>query len=272
MRKSPSVETYKLLYVRSGNECAFPKCNHPIFNDEGLYIAQLCHIKAANKGGPRYDEFQNDDERRSIENLLFMCHRHHKETDNSEDYPVKVLTSIKTKHEQKYTEEGRRLSADMVNQIEYDSRYYWNRQKNKEFELDELKMKTNFDFNETELFKEMEEAISLIYNYCETCAISDDVSTLERDLRKLLEKAGLDYSKIEKIPYYENPFSRRNWEFHNIGLPNLFSNILMKLYQLRVKAFETAVKANPKNEELKFELERYKKEFEEIYDDSYHVD
>jgi len=27
-RKSPSAEALKLLYVRSGNECAFPNCEH----------------------------------------------------------------------------------------------------------------------------------------------------------------------------------------------------------------------------------------------------
>lgn len=62
------AETYKLLLARSGNECAFPDCTHPIFNDEGLYIAQLCHIKSANKGGQRYDGSQTDDERRAFEN------------------------------------------------------------------------------------------------------------------------------------------------------------------------------------------------------------
>ncbi|SKB52562.1 hypothetical protein [Malaciobacter marinus] len=58
-RKSPNTEILKLLCVRSGNECAFPNCNHPIFNDNGLYIAQLCHMNAANIGGQRYDENQS---------------------------------------------------------------------------------------------------------------------------------------------------------------------------------------------------------------------
>jgi len=50
MRKSPSAETYKPIYTWSGNARTFPSCNHPIFNDDGLFIAQLCHIKAANIG------------------------------------------------------------------------------------------------------------------------------------------------------------------------------------------------------------------------------
>ena len=95
MRKPPSAETYKLLYVRSGNECAFPGCNHPIFNDDGLYIAQLCHIKAANVGGQRYDENQTDEQRRAPENLLFMCHRHHKETGPQRPAPIAVFQPLR---------------------------------------------------------------------------------------------------------------------------------------------------------------------------------
>ena len=137
---------------------------------------------------------------------------------------------------------------------------------------DDLKMKTNFNFNESVLFNEILDGINLIYNYCETCSQSDSTETLENDLKRLFDIAGLDYSQIKKIPYYENPFISRNWEYHNIGLPNLFSNIIMKLFQLRVKTFETLVKMDPQNKELKIELEQYKKAFEEHYDNSYHVD
>lgn len=272
MRKSPSAETYKLLYVRSGNECAFPNCTHPIFNDDGLYISELCHIKAANQGGPRFDKSQTDEERRSPENLLFMCHRHHKETDEINKFSTEKLIEIKRRHESKYTESGKSLSNEMLEQINKDSRIYWTRQKQKKYEVDDLKMKTDFDFTVSDLFKQMIEGIEITRNYCDTCLKSDEAKTLEKDLKKLFNKAGLDYSKVEKVPYYENPFSRRNWEFHYIGLPNIFSNLTMKLYQLRVKTFEKLIKLNPENSELQTELSNYKKEFDEFYEKSYHVD
>lgn len=123
-RKSPSAETYKVLYARSGNVCAFPSCDHPIFNDNGLYIAQLCHIKAANEGGPRFDMSQTDEERRSSDNLLFMCHRHHKETDNIKEYTIEKLVEIKDKHEKQYTEEGRSASKKMIEQIEAEAELF----------------------------------------------------------------------------------------------------------------------------------------------------
>jgi hypothetical protein len=64
----------------------------------------------------------------------------------------------------------------------------------------------------------------------------------------------------------------RNWEYHNIGLPNLFTSLTMKLYQLRVRTFETLTHLNPENIEIKTELAKYRKEFEEIYENSYHFD
>ena len=269
MRKAPSAETHKLLYVRTGNECAFRECTHPIFNDEGLYIAQLCHINAASKGGQRYDENQTDEQRRAPENLLFMRHRHHRETDSIK---ADRLFEIKRNHESRFTESGKQLSKEMLEQITNESKYYWLRQTEKEFEFDDLKMKTDFNFSESELYNELLEGINLIYNYCETCSQSDSSETLEKDLKNLIQKAGLDYSEIEKIPYYENPFVNRNWDYHNIGLPNLFSNLKMKAFQLRVKTFESLIQVNPKNTELNIELEKYRKEFEEHYDNSYHVD
>lgn len=272
MRKAPSAETYKLLYVRSGNVCAFPECNHPIFNDDGLYIAELCHIKAANKGGARFDPNQTDEQRCEPENLLFMCHRHHKETDNIDEFPAEKLYKIKVKHESQFSELGRQLTVKMIKQIAEEADHYWNQQKEKEFDLDDLKMKTDFNLRESELYEELQELIQLIYNYCETCSISDEAETLENDLKCLLTKAGLDYSKIEAVPYYENPFSSRNWEYHNIALPNLFSHLKIKLSQLMVRTFEALVRVNPSNNDLKSDLAKYRKEFEELYNRSYYVD
>ena len=47
---------------------------------------------------------------------------------------------------------------------------------------------------------------------------------------------------------------------------------MLKLYQLRVRTFETLLTLDPENDKLKGELTKYRLEFEEIYDNSYHVD
>jgi len=98
-RKAPKPEVIKKLCILSKNQCAFPGCEHTILNDKGEYIAQLCHIEAAERGGKRYNESQSDEERRSESNLMFMCHAHHKETDNEAVYTVEVLKEMKRAHE-----------------------------------------------------------------------------------------------------------------------------------------------------------------------------
>jgi hypothetical protein len=87
------------LAIRSKNKCAFPGCNHPILNPSGDYIAELCHIEAAEPGAPRFNPRQSDEDRRSYDNLLFLCHSHHKETDDDALYPVSRMREIKFAHE-----------------------------------------------------------------------------------------------------------------------------------------------------------------------------
>ena len=271
-RKAPNAETLKLLYVRSGNACAFPGCDHPIFNDDGLYIAQLCHIKAANKGGQRYDKNQSDEERRSPANLLFMCHRHHKETDNEKEYTVEKLIKIKKNHESRYTEKGKEASKNMIRQIMFESNYFWRKQSTKSFELSDLKIERNFNLEIFDLFNELDGHIKHIRSYCDECAESDSSETLNTDLKELFEKAELDINILRSIPYYENPFENRNWEMHNIGRPNFFSHISLCLNQLKVKTVEELLKYDPENKQLMILIEEFRNEFEVDYESSYYVD
>jgi hypothetical protein len=268
-RKSPSAESLKLLYVRSGNECAFPNCNHPIFNDAGLYVAELCHIKAANIGGPRFDENQTDEDRRSHNNLLFLCHRHHKETDSLCN---KELLEIKSVHESIFTEFGKELSREMSEQVIVESHYYWNSQANKTFDLPDLKIARDFNSGIFDLIIELESRIGKIKNYCDLCVNSDSREVLNGDLEKIFVKLKLDFDRVKEIPYYKNPFENRNWEMHNLGNPNLFSHISLCLNQLKVKITEQLTANDPNNLELRKLLTEFRETFEKDFDDSYYFD
>ncbi len=98
-RRAITKNVLQDLCIRSKNKCAFPGCDHPILNEHGDYVAELCHIEAAEPGGPRYNPNQTDEERRSYSNLLFLCHHHHKETDNVDLYSVERLKAMKAAHE-----------------------------------------------------------------------------------------------------------------------------------------------------------------------------
>ncbi len=98
----PTDITIKKLFALSGNRCAFPGCTFPIFDrNSGVNVGEICHIKAENEGGPRYDLTQTEDERRDYPNLILMCGVHHKIIDTDMDsYTVERLQQIKKVHEQ----------------------------------------------------------------------------------------------------------------------------------------------------------------------------
>ena len=73
---NPSVATVKRLFAVSGNKCAFPKCPATLVDgDSGAVIGEVCHIRSASSGGPRYDASQTDAQRHAFENLILRARR-----------------------------------------------------------------------------------------------------------------------------------------------------------------------------------------------------
>jgi hypothetical protein len=103
-RLEPVKDTLRELFLKSGNECAFPGCDHKIISSDGVFLAQICHIEAANEGGERFNSSQTNEERRAFNNLMLMCHAHHKITDDKQEYTVQRLKDIKQQHESKFTD------------------------------------------------------------------------------------------------------------------------------------------------------------------------
>ena len=98
--REPKPSTVKRLFARSRNHCAFPGCSTPIVEDSGVVTGIICHIKARNRGGPRFDAKQTVEERHAFENLLLLCSRHSKIIDSQPTaYPVELLQEIKEIHE-----------------------------------------------------------------------------------------------------------------------------------------------------------------------------
>lgn len=95
----------------SGNQCAFTDCLQPIIDTDGTYVATLCHIEAALPGGERFRSSMTNRERASFGNLLLMCERHHRVTDDVQKFPVEVMQDIKSNHEARFSEGVRRYLA-----------------------------------------------------------------------------------------------------------------------------------------------------------------
>lgn len=98
-RKAINKDILRNLALKSKNQCAFPECTSELITDDNVFIGQVCHIEAAEKGGERYNPKQTDEERRSIANLILFCYKHHKITNDVKKYPPDELMKIKKEHE-----------------------------------------------------------------------------------------------------------------------------------------------------------------------------
>ena len=97
----PSQSTIKRLFAQSGNRCAFPKCPVDIIQGATV-VGKICHIKAANPKGPRYDAQQTPEDRHGYDNLMLLCANHHTVIDDDEEaYTAERLIKMKRDHEQR---------------------------------------------------------------------------------------------------------------------------------------------------------------------------
>lgn len=108
-RLKPTPETLRELFLKSGNLCAFPNCTALMMNEQGTFIGQVCHIEAAEKGGPRFNKAMSNEERRAAANLMLMCYAHHKETDDVKKFPVSKLRKMKRDHERRFSTPDRAI-------------------------------------------------------------------------------------------------------------------------------------------------------------------
>ena len=81
-RLQPGIDVLRALFARSENRCAFPGCTALLVNEKNQFIAQVCHIEAAEGGGERFNARESDEQRRSYENLMLLCYAHHVETND----------------------------------------------------------------------------------------------------------------------------------------------------------------------------------------------
>lgn len=102
-RLTPTKEVLRELFLKSGNQCAFPGCCNVMMDEMGNFIGQICHIEAAEEGGERFNPNMTNEERRSFDNLMLMCYEHHIVTNNVIEYPVPRLKKMKKDHEDKFS-------------------------------------------------------------------------------------------------------------------------------------------------------------------------
>lgn len=97
MRDDFNAETKKLLANRVGNRCSNPNCRRATSGPQeeptkSLNIGVAAHIRAASPGGPRYNENMSSEDRKSINNGIWLCQNCAKLVDNdAKRYSVDIL-------------------------------------------------------------------------------------------------------------------------------------------------------------------------------------
>jgi len=260
-RQAPKTDVLRALFARSGNQCAFPGCCHTLINNKNQFIAQVCHIEAASKGGERYNPEENDEQRRSYENLVIFCYAHHIETDDVEQYSVKSLIRIKKDHEQKFINSDFKFNDAELSKITNEMEIYWSdidrRNRFEHVYLNSgLAMKVNGSDDFFEVMENVIESISGISNFLKSFKNSDEM--LMRDLALLLSRIGISFDAVNDIAYYDNPFVNRNWELHNVGAENLIRRLQIDIVHLKIKFLEEYIKNNEDDSDAREYLEREK--------------
>jgi hypothetical protein len=69
----------------------------------GQWVGEVCHIEAAMLGGERFNAAMFNEERRAKANLVLLCHDHHVETDDPDEFSVSVLRGMKADHEARFS-------------------------------------------------------------------------------------------------------------------------------------------------------------------------
>lgn len=254
-------ETIRSLFALSGNLCAFPGCTHELVSSSRTLVAQICHIEAANKGGQRFNPARSDEYLRSHQNLIVLCYRHHKETDDVAQYPVEHLLKMKAEHEAAQGRKQFKIDESSLYKIERDMALYWSelqRTNKEEHVAPDFAVEIKVGQSPSEIFQDLYAMVARINEYAEYLHDSD--KSLNDEVRAHLTKIGYALSAYDAVEYYLNPFYKRGWEIHNLALPNSFTELSVAIMAAEVRFLEEYIKTNPADASARLRLEEIKAE------------
>lgn len=260
-RIAPTRETLIALFAKSGNVCAFPGCTHELVTSRNIFVGQICHIEAANPGGQRFNSSSTDEQRRSFENLLLLCYRHHKETDNIAAYDANALHAIKHQHESQHGEKPFKVNESFLHRLESEMQSYWDEIAIANTELHvvpEFAVRLHVGLSATQQFVEIDAAVDRLAELLGYFAETD--ASLNDEIRLHLKSLGYDLAAFDEVPYFKNPFFHRNWEMHALVANNAHTDLVVAIKQAEVRFLEEYVKTHPNESDALVTLEAAKKE------------
>ncbi len=273
-RLKPTMDVIRGLFARSGNQCAFPDCSHPLVNSKNMFVGQVCHIEAVLPGGQRYNADKSDEERRSYDNLLLLCYAHHIETNDEREWTADRMKAMKRNHEEQCYQSTFTIEESTLREVSDDIEAYWTEihRLNQEAHVAPPDVVVQIDSHASfdELVESCNSSLDGLSDHHDILRQSDE--KLNDDFCGLLRIKGIDPSLFDDIPYYRHPFENRNFLTHAMGLPNTLQRLRVDLILMEIKFLEKCLKSNSGNEEIRSRLLELRAQFAEIAQNEVAVD
>ena len=227
--KSRNIPTpvYRGLLARSGNKCAFPGCTHVIVNKNNQLVAQLCHIESVAHEKQRYNPNLTVSELNSHDNLMFMCLKHHLETNDEQLFTVSVMKQMKYDHENDYVMCPYHIDMSHLFALKKETENYWEK---------------------VERLKSKNPALTVINSHAAYEQLSADVGGI------------LDFMETQ-INAFDQLTKQNYSDLFEIEIPNALAKMRILMNHMLIKYLESHVINNPQDMQSQAELERLRTVF-----------
>ena len=251
-RLSIRTNDLRALFARSGNRCAFPGCAAPLVSEKNLFIAQVCHIEAAELKGERFNLQQTDEQRRAYDNLILLCYPHHVETDDAALYPPDRLRAMKADHEKAFGQKLFQIDESLLHKVSTEMSQFWKdiaHQHREHHVVSELAIEIDVSAPYTTL---ADQAAALA---ADLSGIQDYLIESER-LRADPEASQLLTQSVACFP--------NDFEVLHLRMTNTLTKLSVTLVQMEIRYLEEFVKLNPSDLLARQRLDERKTEFASI--------
>jgi hypothetical protein len=187
------------------------------------------------------------------------------ETNDVDGYPVARLRQFKNGHEALFEKSDFKIDEAALYKIIADMDRYWaeiEKLNTLEHTMSELAFSIDVRSSYLGLVKSCEENIAYLSSFHDTFRDSDDA--LQQDFESMLQLKGVDPRLFAGVPYFENPFQNRNWELHNLAIPNRMQRLRIDLMHMEIKYLEEFLKTNSRDAAAQERLQELKKQFAEL--------
>lgn len=242
------IDVLRALFARSGNKCAFPGCPAQLVNEKNLFVAQVCHIEAAEPKGERFNSNQSDEQRRSYDNLILLCYPHHVETDDARQYSTERLRSIKAEHERVFGQKLFQIDESLLHKVSAEMTEYWSH-------IDHL-------HKEHHVVSELAIEIDVKATYLTLADQATSLVSNLSDIQDYLIKSDRLRAEQEAVTGTER--GPNDFEMLYLGLTNTITKLSVTLVQMEIRYLEEFIKLNPSDSLARQRLEERKSEFAQL--------